>query len=224
MSDKKSKYLTFQDILNFLSFDYNFKNNKDYPFNKDPKNVIFSWGQVLIPKKGIRETVQNKISDIKDQPLSEITMMYQIPFFVQNKINSKDFRDYGTGIINQNITLGFNYGKEWKYGDITKSIYEVCFYILEHSIETNDFFIINEDYVHDFFSYYIVPNQWGLGSMKCFSGCKERYYGSRPNSDSKYAKLYRCSFCEFVVDPVDGCCPECGTRIREYEEDNKEEK
>lgn len=86
--------------------------------------------------------VQNKISDIKEKPITEIKMMYQIPFTV-------DGRD-GSGVINQNISLSFRYDKTYKYGDITKSIYECCFWILEHAIKTNDFYIISEGMVQDF--------------------------------------------------------------------------
>lgn len=178
MSEEK-KFYSFNEILKFIGIPYEFeKNNKEYPFNRGVENVTFGWGQILIPKKGIREVVQNKISDIKEIPLKEIVMMYQMPFVVNFK-NKVD-----TGIINQNISLGFRYGKEWKYGDINKSIYEVCFYILEHSRESNDFYIIGIDYIHDFFSYYIIDNQWGLGAMYVETAPIAKFYpGKEPEEN-----------------------------------------
>ena len=95
--------------------------------------------------------VQNKVSDIKEKPISEIKMMYQIPFECEGK----------AGLINKNISLSFRYDKEYKYGEITKSIYECCFWILEHAVRTNDFYIIKEDMVQEFFSRCVIDNQWG---------------------------------------------------------------
>lgn len=126
-------------------------------------------GQILIPKYGICQTVQNKISNIKEIPIKEIKMMYQLPFMVT------DTRGPGYGIINQNISISFRYDKEWKYGDVTKSIYEVCFAILQYAKETNDFYIIDEDYLFRFMSDYVINNQYGLGALEVVSG-PEQYY------------------------------------------------
>lgn len=151
-------YYSFQDILNFIGIDYQFReDNMEYPFNRGKENVTFGWGQILIPAYGIKAMVENKILDIKDKPIKEIKMMYQIPF-VENGTNR-------SGIINQNIQLEWRYDKVWKYGDITSSIYEVCYWILMHSDKTNDFYIIKDDMIQEFFSYCIIPNQWGLGRM-----------------------------------------------------------
>jgi len=190
-----SEYKSFQDILNFLSFSHKFETKGyPYPFTQDPNNVIFSLGQIIIPKFGIREMVQNKISDIKSAPISEITMMYQIPFVVIDKKEKRTFDEYKSGVVNQNISLTFRYDKTYKYGDITKSIFEVCYYITEHAEETNDFFILTFDNINDFFSYYIIPNQWGLGSTICNAGCQERYYGEKQNASEKFPKLHKCPF------------------------------
>lgn len=160
------KYYNFKEILRFIGFDYQFeRDHPQYPFTKGKDNVVFSWGQVLIPKYGIEKMVQNKISDIKDRPIEEIKMMYQIPFLVDGKV----------GLINQDISLSFRYNKQFKYGDITKSIYECCFWILEHATRTNDFYIIKDDLVQEFFSYCVIDNQWGLGSMVVCSSCNEKY-------------------------------------------------
>lgn len=206
---EEPKYQSFQDILRFLSFDYKFDTKDGYPFNRDPKNVVFAWGQILIPKYGIREMVQNKISDIKECPIKEIKMMYQIPFIENNPKNPSDI---GLGVVNQNISLGFRYDKEYKYGEITKSIYEVCWAILEHSVKTNDFYII-KDYVQEFFSYYIIPNQWGIGATISGSMCKEKYFGEVPNKNDRYPKVCKCPWCESLVEIVDGKCPECNYKI-----------
>lgn len=166
----EEKYYSFQNILEFLSFDYEFeKQNRKYPFNRGKEEVTFSWGQILIPKYGIREMVQNKVSDIKETPITELKMMYQIPFLVDGKV----------GVINKNISLSFRYDKQYKYGDITKSIYECCFWILENAIRTNDFYIIKDDMVQEFFSYYVINNQWGLGSLEVCSPPQEKFGQSR---------------------------------------------
>ena len=210
-----SSYMSSQDILNFIGFGYKFDTCHEYPFNRDPKNVIFSFGQILIPKYGIREMVQNKIRDIKDTPINSIRMMYQIPFTVVDHSEKRTFDKYKSGVVNQNIELTFRYDKEYKYGEITTSIYEVCYWITEHAVETNDFFIIPFDFVIDFFSAYIVPNQWGLGSTVCNSGCQERYYGEKINSNNKYPKLYKCTCCEQMIDMIDndGRCSFCGSSM-----------
>lgn len=162
---EEQKYYNFKDILKFLSFDWEFeKTDRRYPFNRGRDSVTFSWGQVLIPKYGIRQMVQNKVSDIKEKPISEIKMMYQIPFECEGK----------AGLINKNISLSFRYDKEYKYGEITKSIYECCFWILEHAVRTNDFYIIKEDMVQEFFSRCVIDNQWGLGSLDiCSTPCEK---------------------------------------------------
>lgn len=162
---EEMKFYSFKNILKWLGFNYQFDmENPKYPFNKGRDNVEFYWGQVLIPKRGVRETVQNKISDIKGTPIGEIKMMYQIPFRVEERV----------GMINQNISLSFRYDKTWKYGNITRSIYECCFWILEHAVETNDFFIIKDE-VQEFFSYCVIDNQWGLGAMEVCSSPGEKF-------------------------------------------------
>ena len=162
---EEQKYYNFKDILKFLSFDWEFeKTDRRYPFNRGRDVVTFSWGQILIPKYGIRQMVQNKVSDIKEKPISEIKMMYQIPFECEGK----------AGLINKNISLSFRYDKEYKYGEVTKSIYECCFWILEHAVRTNDFYIIKEDMVQEFFSRCVIDNQWGLGSLDiCSTPCEK---------------------------------------------------
>ena len=148
------KYYNFEEMIKWLNFAYFLR--KEYPFNRnDLTNIKCNWGMILIPKKGIDEVIQNKISDkeTKDQ-LKEIVMMYQLPYEYQGHI----------GIINKNISLTFRYDKEFKYGDINKSIAEVCYYIEKHAKETNDFYIIYSDFVFDFMSYYVINNQWGLGA------------------------------------------------------------
>lgn len=165
MKQNEDKYYSFQDILKFIGFDYEFnKKNPEFPFWKGRENVEFSWGQILIPKNGIREMVKNKIADINEKPLSEINMIYSIPYRTYNN---------RFGAIYQNISLTFRYDKQYKYGDINKSIYEVCFFILERAIKTNDFYIITCDDVQQFMSYYIMNNQCGLGRMVIASSPSE---------------------------------------------------
>lgn len=170
---EEKKYYTLQKILNFIGFDFEFeRSDKKYPFNMGKECIEFSWGQVLIPKHGIDEMVQNKISDIKENPITEIKMMYQIPFICTKPTEGSEPK---TGIINKNISLTFRYDKEYKYGDINKTIYEVCYYIQRNGIKTNDFYIISDTGIFDFMSYFVIDNQWGLGSLVVTSPCMEKY-------------------------------------------------
>lgn len=183
---KKKEYYVLDDILNWMGIDYEFEKGKSYPFTRGKENVKFGWGQILIPRYGIRQTVQNKVSDIKEIPIKEIKMMYQLPFMVTGK------RGPACGIINQNISLSFRYDKEWKYGDVTKSIYEVCFAILEYAKETNDFYIIDEDYLFNFMSNFVINNQYGLGALEVVSG-PEQYYGDDRREQEEYDEEEICS-------------------------------
>lgn len=163
---KEEKYYNFKEILEFIGLDYEFeKANNVYPFNRKKDEIMFSWGQILIPKYGIKEMVQNKISDNTECPISELHMMYQVPFKFDDDV----------GLINKNISLTFRYDKAYKYGEVTKSIYECCFWILENAIKTNDFYIIKGDLIQQFFSYYIINNQWGLGRLTVTSPPCEKF-------------------------------------------------
>lgn len=97
--NEKYNYQSFQDILRFIGFDYFFNDDnkhRKYPFYNGADKVVFSWGQIIIPKYGIKEMVQNKISDIQEKPIEKIAMMYQIPFTVEDTNKA--------GVINQNIS------------------------------------------------------------------------------------------------------------------------
>lgn len=152
METDELKFYNFEDYTKFLGFYYFLR--KEFPFNvKDYENIKCNWGTIIIPKKGIDETIQNKISDIEDKPLEEIVMLYQLSYEYKGSI----------GLINKEISLSFRYDKQYKYGDINKSIEEVCYYIKEHSKRLNDFYIIYSDYIHEFLSYFVINNQYGLG-------------------------------------------------------------
>ncbi len=146
----------------------NLTKKDSYPFNRGKDKVHFSWGQIIIPKYGILKMVQNKISDIREEPISKITMIYNIPFYVDENDSGK------CGVVNKDIVLTFRYDKEYKYGDINKLIHEVCFWILEHAKRTNEFYIITDDMVQEFMSYFVINNQWGLGSLTVCSSCVEK--------------------------------------------------
>jgi hypothetical protein len=125
----------------------------------------------------------------------------------------EDKKEYNFGIINQNISLGFRYDKEYKYGEITKSIYEVCWYIVQNADETNDFFIITNGNIHDFFSYYIIANQYGIGATVPMHTPDEHYFGEVLNKNDRYPKVCKCPWCENLVEVIDGKCPECDYKI-----------
>ncbi len=56
----EQKYYGFQDILNFLGVPREFEISKHYPFNRNPEDILFSWGQILIPEKVSRKWLQTK--------------------------------------------------------------------------------------------------------------------------------------------------------------------
>ena len=178
--EENKKYYDFNEILDFLCFNYKFDTKDGYPFNRNPNDITFQWGQILIPKTGIREVVMNKIYDIKDLPIKEIVMEYQIPFIL------KDGKEYEFGIINQDLSLSFRYDKQYKYGDINKSIYETCFYIYDNAMMTNDFYILSDEHIFPFMSYYVIDNQYGIGRTTVSHTPKEKYQfkSNRVYSDS----------------------------------------
>lgn len=107
------KFYNMVQILDFLGIKYNFENNegKQYPFKDKPSDIIFNYGYITIPREGIEKIIQNKISD-KDYHgiLKEIKMLVHIPFYCK--------RTQNTGTIIVNVTVGFRYDKEYKYGDV----------------------------------------------------------------------------------------------------------
>lgn len=160
----ENKYYNINDIFNILGITREFECKcPAFPFNYGVDKVKFGWGNILIPKEGIRKTIINKLKDIPTC-INEIIMMYCIPFIVT---------DYGykegelkTGCLYKNISITFDYAHQWKYGDIEKSIYETCFYIYECGTVTNDFYLIQNTCVQEFLSYYVINNQYGLGSLR----------------------------------------------------------
>ena len=158
------KFYNMVQILDFLGIKYNFENNegKQYPFKDKPSDIIFNYGYITIPREGIEKIIQNKISD-KDYNgiIEEIKMLVHIPFYCKRTKN--------TGTIIVNVTVGFRYDKEYKYGDVTRTLPEVCYAIEKYGKKINDFYIINEDYFHEFMSYFVISTQWGIGAMQVIS-------------------------------------------------------
>lgn len=153
-------FFNMEQILGFLGIKHDFENkeNKEYPFYDKPSDIIFSWGYITVERKEIEKEIQNKISSNGEyvSELKEIRMLYHIPFY--NK------RTKNTGTIIKNISLTFRYDKTYKYGDINKSLPEVCYAIERMGNKTNDFYVIGEDNIHFFISNYIMNNQWGIGT------------------------------------------------------------
>lgn len=177
---KEKIYYNFKDILKWLGFYSAFEWKKEYPFTKDPSNVSFSWGQILIPSYGIYDVVKHKIKDTTSQiPINELHMMYNVPFLINEGNKSS------CGIVNNDISLTFKYDKQHKYGNITKSIYEVCFYILEHAIRSNDFYLIVDTNIMDFMSYFVINNQWVRGAMTICSTCSEIPFATTKSINKK---------------------------------------
>ena len=158
------KYYNTAEILDFLGLALKFESDsyKDYPFEENLKDMIFGYGYITIPKEGIEKVVQNKISNKEyNNILDEIKMLVHIPFYCKRTEN------FGNIIVN--LTIGFRYDKQYKYGDITKSLPEVCYAIEKWGKKTNDFYIIDEDYINEFMSNYVMDNQWGIGATRITS-------------------------------------------------------
>jgi len=155
------KFYNTVEILDFLGIKYDFENNegKQYPFKDKPSDIIFNYGYITIPRAGIEKIIQNKISD-KDYHniLDEIKMLVHIPFYCKRTKN--------TGTIIVNVTVGFRYDKEYKYGDVNKSLPELCYAIEKYGRKTNDFYIINDNNINYFMSNYVMGTQWGIGAME----------------------------------------------------------
>ena len=160
----RDEYYNINDIFNILGITREFERKcPDFPFNYGADKVKFGWGDILIPRKGIRETILNKLKD-ESTYLKEINMIYCIPFIVSDYGHKKG--ELKAGCLYKNIGITFDYGHQWKYGDIEKSIYETCFYIHEYGTVTNDFYIIQNDNVQEFLSYYVINNQYGIGALR----------------------------------------------------------
>lgn len=151
-------------ILDFLGIKYEFERegDKDYPFWKGLENIQFFTPYITIPQKGIEQVVLNKLSDEENieerkKEIKEIEMLVHIPYLIKNENQASNL------IVN--LSLGFRYDKEWKYGDINKNKAEVCYAIMKYAKKTNDFYIIDSENFNNFMSYYVMNNQWGIGAM-----------------------------------------------------------
>lgn len=94
--------------------------------------------------------------------MDELKFLWIIPYKLDkiSPIMNREISTYGN--IYQNISLTFRYDKTWKWGEITNSIEECCFFILEYAKDIGDFYIITgKDNVQDFINQVIIPNQYG---------------------------------------------------------------
>lgn len=158
--EKEEKYYNMCDIMKFLNIDWEFERKEKYPFNRDLEDVKFMWGYITIPRFGIEKIIQNKISDKEYRDiLQKITMMINIPFLCKDSL----------GVITVNVSLGFRYDKTYKYGEVNKSIAEVCYAIEKYGTKTNDFYIIRDECFQEFMSYFVINNQCGIGAMTIIS-------------------------------------------------------
>ncbi len=153
MSDfSEKKYYNFEEMIKWMNFAY-FLRDK-YPFNrKDLENIKVGWGMLVIPRKGIEDTIKAQLRGDEVLPLKEIHMLFQLPFVYNND----------PGVINKNISLTFRYDKEYLHGDINKNIGECCYFIDKWATKHNDFYILDNEMLFEFMSYYVIDNQWALG-------------------------------------------------------------
>lgn len=162
---KEVKYYGFEEILKKLNLYHDFNNKHEYlphVFNHKIEEFDFSWGEIIIPKKGIRETVMNALSKNTEKILDELKFLWIIPYKLDkiSPITKQEISTYGN--IYHNISLTFQYDKTWKWGEITNTIEECCFFILEYAKDIGDFYIITgKDNVQDFINQVIIPNQYG---------------------------------------------------------------
>ena len=162
---KEVKYYGFEEILKKLNLYHDFNNKHEYlpqVFNHKIEEFDFSWGEIIIPKKGIRETVMNALSKNAEKILDELKFLWIIPYKLDkiSPITKREISTYGN--IYHNISLTFRYDKTWKWGEITNTIEECCFFILEYAKDIGDFYIITgKDNVQDFINQVIIPNQYG---------------------------------------------------------------
>lgn len=164
---KEVKYYDFVEILKKLKLYHVFNNKHEYlphVFDHKIEEFDFSWGEIIIPKKGIRETVENVLSISKKTEilLDELKFLWIIPYKLDkvSPITNGKISTYGN--IYQNISLTFRYDKTWKWGEITNSIEQCCFFILEYAKDVGDFYVITgADNVQDFINQVIIPNQYG---------------------------------------------------------------
>ncbi len=150
---EETKYYNFENTVKWLNFAYFLRD--EFPFKrKDLENIKTGWGMLIIPRKGIEETIKAKLGDNEEMPLREIVMLFQLPFTYKDSL----------GVISKNISLTFRYDKTYKYGEINKNIAECCYFIQKYSKQMNDFYILDNEFIFDFMSYYVINNQWGLGA------------------------------------------------------------
>lgn len=162
---KEVKYYNFEEILKKLNLYHDFNNKHEYlpqVFNHKIEEFDFSWGEIIIPKKGIRETVMNALSKKAEIVLNELKFIWIIPYKLDkiSPITKHEISTYGN--IYQNISLTFRHDKILKWGEITNSLEECCFFILEYAKDIGDFYVITgKDNVQDFINQVIIPNQYG---------------------------------------------------------------
>ena len=81
------KYYNFENTIKWLNFAYFLRN--EFPFNrKDLENIKTGWGMLIIPRKGILETIEAKLGNKEEMPLKEIVMLFQLPFTYNDSLVS----------------------------------------------------------------------------------------------------------------------------------------
>lgn len=172
MKNDIEQWKTTAKILDFLGVRYEFerKGEKKYPFCKGIESIQFFTPYITIPQKGIEQVVLNKLSDVDDieqrrNEIKEIEMLVHIPYLVKEENNVSNL------VIN--VSLSFCYDKTYKYGDITRNKAEVCYAIMKYAKRTNDFYVIHSEEFNNFMSYYVINNQWGIGTMMNIENIRE---------------------------------------------------
>ena len=169
-------------ILDFLGIKYEFERegDKKYPFCRGIENIQFFTPYITISQKGIEQVVLNKLSDeenLEDRKneIEEIEMLIHIPYLIKNE------NEVSNLVVN--VSLSFRYDKTYKYGDIRKSKAEVCYAIMKYARKTNDFYVLDSMNFNDFMSYYVMSNQWGIGTMLIIETLQE-------NIDKNFERVF----------------------------------
>lgn len=177
--NKEPIYRTEKKMFEALGLKRQFesKHFNNYPFNFNIEDFEFQWASVLIPRGDIEKILWRKTRDENYNDLNtDIKMVAQIPFLRGNA---------HFGIINVNLSLSFRYDKQFKYGDVTKTLAETCLFILKNSKKSNDFFMLESDVASEFLNYYVLNSQYGLGAITATSAPSYSFDNTIEESDGE---------------------------------------
>jgi len=174
---KEEMYRSSEKLIEELGIVRRFESDslKEYPFNWNINLFEFQWASVMIPRGDIERIVWRACRGENFEGLNtDLKMLVQVPF-----LKEKD----SFGIIHTNVSLTFRYDKQYKYGDVTKTLAETCFHIIQNSKKTNDYYILEADLASGFLNYYVLNSQHGLGAITATSAPVVRFGSEAKESE-----------------------------------------